>query len=58
MVYHYAYWACWAVWLIFVFAFGSLWMKLRVEEGLMLDQFPGEYPEYRRRTKALIPYLL
>jgi len=43
---------------IFVFAFAGLWMKLRVEESLMLRQFPQAYPDYMKRTKALIPYVL
>jgi protein-S-isoprenylcysteine O-methyltransferase Ste14 len=36
----------------------SFWFKLRVEEKLMLQQFPEAYPEYMRRTKALVPGLL
>lgn len=32
--------------------------KIQVEEALMLRQFPEAYPEYRKRTKALIPFLL
>jgi protein-S-isoprenylcysteine O-methyltransferase Ste14 len=32
--------------------------RIRVEERLMLRQFPADYPAYRRRTKALIPLLL
>ncbi len=35
-----------------------LWVELKVEESLMLRQFPQSYPDYRRRTKALIPFLL
>jgi protein-S-isoprenylcysteine O-methyltransferase Ste14 len=35
-----------------------LWTKLRIEESLMLRQFPQSYPGYMRRTKALIPFLL
>ena len=30
----------------------------RVEEGIMLRQFPAQYAEYKRRTKALIPFVL
>lgn len=30
-------------------------IKMSIEEGFMLRQFPTAYPEYRRRTKALIP---
>jgi protein-S-isoprenylcysteine O-methyltransferase Ste14 len=43
---------------LFVFSFVALWLKLRVEERLMLRQFPEAYPEYMRRTKALVPFLL
>ncbi|HLK46159.1 MAG TPA: isoprenylcysteine carboxylmethyltransferase family protein [Acidimicrobiales bacterium] len=32
--------------------------KSRREERLMLETFPDAYPAYRRRTKALIPYVL
>jgi protein-S-isoprenylcysteine O-methyltransferase Ste14 len=35
-----------------------LWTKLRIEESLMLRQFPQTYPEYMKRTKALIPFVL
>ncbi len=30
----------------------------KVEEGYLTGQFPQEYPEYKRRTKMLFPYLL
>jgi len=33
-------------------------LKLRIEESLMLRQFPQAYREYMRRTKALIPFVL
>jgi protein-S-isoprenylcysteine O-methyltransferase Ste14 len=32
--------------------------KMSQEEKLMLQAFPSEYPEYRRRVKALIPGVL
>lgn len=35
-----------------------LWVKLKVEESLMLRQFPQAYPDYMNRTKALIPFVL
>jgi hypothetical protein len=38
--------------------FASYWLKMRVEEKLMMETFPEEYPEYRRRVKALIPGIL
>jgi protein-S-isoprenylcysteine O-methyltransferase Ste14 len=36
----------------------GLWVKLKIEEKLMLRQFPGLYPGYMKRTKALIPFVL
>ena len=36
----------------------GFWLKLRVEEQLMTSEFPDEYPAYRRRVKALIPYVI
>lgn len=29
----------------------------QTEERIMMQQFPGEYSEYRRRTKALVPFV-
>jgi protein-S-isoprenylcysteine O-methyltransferase Ste14 len=40
------------------FVFGSLWIKLRHEEKLMLKQFPNEYAAYQQRVKRLIPFIL
>jgi protein-S-isoprenylcysteine O-methyltransferase Ste14 len=39
-------------------AVAILWTKLRIEESLMLRQFPQTYPDYMRRTKALIPFVV
>jgi protein-S-isoprenylcysteine O-methyltransferase Ste14 len=41
-----------------VLIFASYGLKIRVEERLMMETFPEEYPEYRRRVKALIPGIL
>jgi protein-S-isoprenylcysteine O-methyltransferase Ste14 len=41
-----------------VLVFASYWLKSRVEEKLMVETFPEQYPEYRRRVKALIPGIL
>jgi protein-S-isoprenylcysteine O-methyltransferase Ste14 len=30
----------------------------RTEERLMLQQFPEQYPQYKGRTKALIPFVI
>ncbi len=38
------------------FALG-FWIKLNQEESLLLRSFPNEYPAYKTRVKALIPYL-
>ncbi len=40
---------------IFVFGF---WFKARQEEALLIRHFPDEYPRYRARVKALIPFVL
>ena len=32
--------------------------KIRLEERLMTESFPDQYPQYRRRVKAIIPYVL
>jgi protein-S-isoprenylcysteine O-methyltransferase Ste14 len=36
--------------------FFGFWIKLRQEEALLTKRLPG-YPEYMRRTKALVPFL-
>lgn len=35
-----------------------LHFKAQIEEKFMLQTFPQSYPEYRRRTKAIIPFIL
>jgi protein-S-isoprenylcysteine O-methyltransferase Ste14 len=35
----------------------AIWLKLRAEEELLTEHFPQEYPAYKNRTKALIPYI-
>jgi protein-S-isoprenylcysteine O-methyltransferase Ste14 len=42
----------------FVLCFASFWIKLRQEEALMMRHFPGEYPAYCARVKALIPFVI
>jgi protein-S-isoprenylcysteine O-methyltransferase Ste14 len=36
----------------------GFWFKLRAEERLMTEHFPDAYSDYRRRVKALIPYIV
>jgi protein-S-isoprenylcysteine O-methyltransferase Ste14 len=43
--------------LLFVFALLSLWVSLRREEKLPTEHFPIEYPAYKKRVKALIPFV-
>jgi protein-S-isoprenylcysteine O-methyltransferase Ste14 len=35
----------------------GFWIKLKGEEALLERHFPAEYPEYKRRVKALVPFL-
>ncbi len=41
----------------FAVCFVGFWMKLRQEEALMIKLFKGNYLSYKKRVKALIPYL-
>jgi protein-S-isoprenylcysteine O-methyltransferase Ste14 len=41
----------------FVILFMLLWLKSRAEESLMTRHFPAEYPAYRGRVKALVPFV-
>lgn len=41
-----------------VIVFVSLWLKLKKEEKLLIEIFGTKYTEYKKLTKALIPYLL
>jgi protein-S-isoprenylcysteine O-methyltransferase Ste14 len=36
----------------------GFWTKLTQEERLLLRSFPDEYPAYRARVKALVPYVI
>ena len=46
------------IWWFFIATFAVVVIvRVQVEERLMLRQFPSQYPEYKKRTKALIPFL-
>ncbi len=46
------------VWLVvFVIVGAFLVYSARTEERLMMQAFPHEYPEYKKKTKALIPFV-
>jgi protein-S-isoprenylcysteine O-methyltransferase Ste14 len=42
----------------FLVLFVGFWIKSRDEEQLLMDHFPRAYAEYRKRTRALVPFLL
>lgn len=39
-------------------AVGSFWYKLQIEERVMLETFGPAYEDYRRKTKALVPFII
>lgn len=46
------------VWfVIFIVFCVNFLYRIQVEERYMMQLFPNRYPEYRRRTKALIPFV-
>jgi protein-S-isoprenylcysteine O-methyltransferase Ste14 len=36
----------------------GFWIKLKQEEALLVRSFPDEYPAYKARVKALVPYVI
>lgn len=47
-----------ATWFImFVIALFVFLRRVRIEESFMMSQFPNQYPEYKKRTWALIPFI-
>ncbi len=38
--------------------FAGFWIKLTAEEKLMMQHFPEEYPAYKKRVKALVPFVV
>jgi protein-S-isoprenylcysteine O-methyltransferase Ste14 len=43
--------------LLFVLYFAYFIVSARIEERMMLAQFPDAYPAYRRRTRMLVPFV-
>ena len=43
---------------VFALALLFIMFRARKEEQLMTEHFPNEYPAYKQRVKALIPYVL
>jgi protein-S-isoprenylcysteine O-methyltransferase Ste14 len=47
------------IWLLPLVLFGAYFIySARAEEKLMLEQFPGQYAAYMKRTKMLLPFML
>jgi protein-S-isoprenylcysteine O-methyltransferase Ste14 len=38
--------------------FSGWWLKSRMEEAFLIEQFGAQYREYQRHVKALIPFIL
>jgi len=49
---------CWLRFAGLALFFVGFWIKLRQEERLLVRSFPEEYPAYRARVRALVPYVL
>jgi protein-S-isoprenylcysteine O-methyltransferase Ste14 len=46
------------IWLVvFIFLSYKFIRRIPVEEAFMMQLFPQTYPEYKKRTKALIPFI-
>jgi protein-S-isoprenylcysteine O-methyltransferase Ste14 len=45
-------------WLALLLFFLGFVMRLRQEEALLMTHFGAEYPEYRKRVKALVPFVV
>lgn len=42
---------------MFIFISIAFALRMNKEEKIMLDLFPEQYPEYRKRTKRLVPFV-
>lgn len=42
---------------IFLFISAMFLYRIKREEELMMRTFPKEYPAYKKKTKALIPFV-
>jgi protein-S-isoprenylcysteine O-methyltransferase len=49
---------CGGAWIFMLVILSALFLwRVGAEDKLMARQFPNEYPDYKRRTKALIPFV-
>jgi protein-S-isoprenylcysteine O-methyltransferase Ste14 len=44
--------------LILAFVIIFVWLRIRAEEKLMIEQFKKSYQDYRKKVKAIIPWIL
>lgn len=51
-------WGDWRGLVAVLIALAALWRKLRLEESFLTEQFGDAYRDYRKRTWALMPYIL
>ncbi len=40
-----------------IVCFLGFWHKLKMEENFMMEEFPDQYPDYRKQVKMLIPFI-
>lgn len=49
---------CGGAWIFLLLTLGSIFIRRVGAEGRLLKkQFPHEYPNYKKRTKAVIPFV-
>ncbi len=49
---------CGGGWIFLLLILGAIFLwRMDEEDKLMAQQFPSEYPAYKKRTKALIPFV-
>ena len=52
------FWGTMNIFVVFALCLIGLWYKSRIEEKLLIEHLPAAYAEYKKRTKALIPFVL
>ncbi len=59
MIFGEAFWYATLSWFaLFIAVLVGMWVKAQREEELLTKHFPTAYPAYKKRTKALIPFVL
>ncbi len=49
---------CGGAWIFLILFLGAIFLwRVGAEDRLMAQQFPDEFPDYKKRTKALIPFV-